>query len=107
MPLYANCDSLCQLLGVVDEEGNYLTETGTPITCAVTDESGAPVATVSLAYMGQPVTIGNRVFADGNWSGLLPASVSLIVGASYTLTFQCQNPAFQFVRYETAQTRLA
>jgi hypothetical protein len=104
--LYVGNDSLVQLLGIQAEDGTYLTSQG-PITCTVTDPSNNVLATITLTYTGQPVTIGDRTFADGNWSGTLPASTPLVAGTTYAFTYNCANPAFQFVRYETAATRKA
>lgn len=105
-PLSPGNDSLCQLLGIQDEDGNYLTDEG-PITCVVTDPDDNTVASLTLAYLGTPVRVAGRNFADGNWSATLAGSVPLAAGTTYCLTFQSSNPVLEVIRYETAQTRSA
>ena len=104
--LFVGSDTNIELLGVKTEDGAYLT-TGA-ITCAITDPTGASVATVTLTYLGTAVTVAGSTYSDGNWRGTLSGSNSpaLVAGTIYKLVFSCTSPAISITRYETAQVRL-
>lgn len=109
MALYCNNDSNLEVLGLRDEDGNFIVDAD--LTCAITDPSGGAVAVVTLTYRGTGVgvTVLGQHFADGNYRGVLAAgnSPALVAGTVYKEVFSASNYGFQEVRYETAQTRNA
>ena len=107
--LYVANDSNLEVLGLKDEDGNWVTNA--TITCTITDASGNTVAVVPLSYRGSGVGVSvlGQYFADGNYRGVLSGSNNppLVAGSVYKEVFAASNYGFQEVRYETAQTRLA
>jgi hypothetical protein len=107
--LYVGNDSNLEVLGLRDEDGNWVTNAS--VTCTITDSGGNTVAAVSLAYRGSGVGVSvlGQYFPDGNYRGILSGSNSpaLVAGSVYKEVFAASNYGFQEVRYETAQTRLA
>jgi hypothetical protein len=106
MPLYASNDANIELLGLVTEDGTYVTDAA--ISCVITDPNGTTVATVSLAYLGTSVTVGGQTYKDGNYRGVLAGSNSpaLAAGTMYTLTYTASNYGLKIIHYEMAQARM-
>lgn len=107
--LYVANDSNVEVLGLKDEDGNWIANAN--ITCTITDPTGATVATVTLTYRGAgvAVTVGGVTYPDGNYRGVLSGSNSpaLVAGTTYKEVYQASNYGFLETRYEVAQTRLA
>jgi hypothetical protein len=107
--LYVGNDSNLEVLGLKDEDGNWITNAA--LSCTITDPNGNTVAVVTLTYRGAGVSVSvlGRYFPDGNYRGVLSGSNSpaLVAGSVYKEVFAASNYGFQEVRYETAQTRLA